>query len=402
MNKTNQPNPIIFHFSNAIGKIVNEYLTETTPNYEKLHLAILLTVNNYQKKLLFKEYRNTNPQSYPIGTHKICSEAIFYHTEVLGRKLALANNLEHHPTNLHNLLIAYCQLVQDQRWHHSIIQRGFHTREKIGDFFTTLAVKLTRQCKKLGRDYGSVAKNRRLEFGAYWFKVQEYAVEVAEELTLFEVIENIPTPLNNTEKPPLLLLKVIESLNKRYALLRSCGLPPERWLKADISIKELEELKQLHKIAESLIKQGESKVTAYRHAFEQLRVKQGKVAGFTEFGAFSASSLCERIFSNPSLSLDDKENEVNTLADNNAEDVEAQHKGLLALVKNYPEEFNEITQEVYLRTVVQGMTFAELVEDKFFLATLEQHPEYKKLSVKNLRATLKQQLGNILAQHSGG
>jgi hypothetical protein len=275
MNTPNQPSSILFHLSREIGGIINDYLTEPAPNYEKLWLEILLTLNKpyYRQHLLFTDYYNQNSlYEFSYQGKKIHAEANFYLIEVLGRTLTLANGIKQNPTNMHALLIAYCALTQDQRWHSSTIVRDAHTTENIGDFFTATAKKLSQQCQKLGDNYSKIAKSRRLEFGAYWFKVENYAAQVAEELNLFQVIETIPTPLNNGQERPLLLLKVLENLNEKYGLLRSCGLPPQQWLlNPKPSIADLEELKQLHKAADILLKQGESKPQAYQRAFERTK-----------------------------------------------------------------------------------------------------------------------------------
>lgn len=409
MNIPNQPNIIMFNLSRDIGGIINDYLTETTPNYEKLWLEILLTLNNphYRQHLLFTDYYHQNSQyEFSYQGKKIHTEANFYLTDVLGRTLTLANGIKQTPTNMHALLTAYCAFTQEQRWHDSTIARDAHTTENIGDFFSALAKKLSRQCQKLGDNYSKIAKSRRLEFGPYWFKVENYAAQVAEELNLFQVVETIPTPLNTSLEIPLLLLKVLENLNEKYALLRSCGLPPQQWLcNAKPSIADLEELKQLHKAANRLLKQGEIKTSAYQAAFETLKGERKEFIGFSDFGEFFNSPLSERIFPKLHLVTSDSEfDEPEAIMEIAAPEQVFDENVFLEIVQNYPDDFDDITSQAFYRLIVEEIgLFGKqgLLKDADFLAKVNQHPDYKNLSSERLAKKLQQKLAVILHKHLG-
>ncbi len=407
MNKLNQPNPILFKLSCDIGNIINDFLTETAPNYEKLYLAILLTLNKtyYHKHLLFKDYYDYNCKKEQINKHKIHAESLFYFTKVIGRNLALANTLEEKPTNMHHLLLEYCQLSQDTRWHGSIIERDKTTTENVADFFTAFAQKLAVQCQKLNNNYSSISKSRRLEFGCYWFKVHDYATKVAEELSLFQVIETIPTPLIAQQKPPLLLARILESLNKRYGLLRSCGLPPQTWLDHAISVDKLKQFKQLRQEAETLISQGMNAEKAYQSAFEKLHVDYGgSVAGFSGFAEFLNSDISQRIFFSPSCSAEEND-AVDRIPDESfAEDYAYQHADFLALIANYPHDFDNVTEYVFCKIIAPGsqlFEITELLSDEFFHHLVRQNRNYAHLSDKKLIDKVHEQLARIFRKHIG-
>lgn len=404
----NKPAGILFALSRELGAIIGNHLAQEDGDEEKLWLEVLLTLNKevYRNKLLFTDYRVEQRDEWLYlrhGRQRIYREADFYLHAVLGRRLAVANNLSDKATNMHNLLTAYCCLHQDARWRESCIVRGKEMVARDGDFFSRTAAKLERQCKRLGDAYGEVSARRRAEFGAFWLQAEGCAAETAEELSLFDVIEAAPRLLDAEQDTPLLLLKVLESLNEKYGLLRSCGLPPDEWFGVEnLSVAQLEQLKQLQKSAKSLIAQGCSKEIAYRNAFAGLQKDGGKVAGFKTFGEFQANPLAERIFYPKRLAAksgDDNDDEddaevVGKIGSNDAD--------LLALLIEHADVFDAVTAYAFEYLIVEGGELhgkQGLINDAAFLQLAAQHPDYRNLPPAKLLALLRRRLGNIIEMH---
>lgn len=411
MTKANKPPDIVYHLSNKIDLIIKEYLTKETPDYQGLSLAILLTLNEpvYRARLLFRDYSDRQRQYvFNYDGKKISIEANFYLTEVLFRRLELANNRIDQPTNMHKLLETYCQLTQNPVWHSSVIERDKQAMPKIAGFFTPLMKKLTQQRIDLEKyGYGERSQRRRAEFGAYWFKVQDCAAEVAEELGLFDVFKAIPAPLDEKHEKPMLLLTVLENLNERYGLLRSCGLPPQQWFKNSISDDVLKQFKELHKHAKSLLKQIKLKNEAYRMTFETLKAEKNKFMGFTDFNEFLESPVSERLFFKQVLPTKNDNGEENKFLDNLTND-ETDDNGieeceLLKLPKRHPEDFNVITEEIFCRVLRADALLIwgskGLLKQADFWTKVKNHHDYENLSDEKIVAKLNQQLAFIFNKY---
>jgi hypothetical protein len=105
-----------------------------------------------------------------------------------------------------------------------------------------------------------------------------------------------------------MLVRVLDALNERYTLLRSCGLDPEVWHDRDEpSIARLRDMKQLRKPAEEMLRLGieEDNVDAYRRAFNQLKGSEKLFAGCATFDDFATTEHGMAILRYASLSLDD-------------------------------------------------------------------------------------------------
>ena len=79
---------------------------------------------------------------------------------------------------------------------------------------------------------------------------------MAEEMSLWDTFAATPTPLDKPFDREIKkqLQSVIDALNKKYALLRSCGLEPEDWLdRESLTIAKLKDLKCLRKTAKGLL-----------------------------------------------------------------------------------------------------------------------------------------------------
>lgn len=396
-------NKITCILSLQLGKVFQQHLSKEVTDENKLWAEVLLTLNKifFRKHLLFRNYLLADEQPWQTlmikgGRIKIHVEANFYLLEVLSRRLTLANNLKNKPTNMHALLIAYCQRSKDDIWHHSRIERGFFQQNISDNIFQDFATKLNQQRQRLGENYSEISQRRRREFGAYWFINNETCIEISEELSLFEVLALTPLLQEEQAPPPLLLVKVIESLNEKYGLLRSCGLPPRFWFARDIPIGQLKELKQLCIQVKLLTEKGESKMSAYEHAFNQLKNKAKTWGGFNSFNEFLYSLLGQTI---TGIFLDSMESEV----ENEPPDLEQQ---LSNLPSQYPEDFNSVIKYAFISLIVeQAKVYSQgkegLVNDPQFLLLVKENPEYATLSKKELIKTLQHQLASIIKKHIG-
>jgi hypothetical protein len=131
-------------------------------------------------------------------------------------------------------------------------------------------------------------------------------------MALFEVLEATPVPLapafGDDHGLQLMLVRVLDALNERYMLLRSCGLDPEAWHDRDEpSIARLREMKQLRKPAEELMRLGieDDNVDAYRRAFKQLKGREKQFVGCATFDEFATTEHGMAMLRYASLSLDD-------------------------------------------------------------------------------------------------
>lgn len=389
---------ITYTLAQDLNKSFQKNLAKPFVDHEFLWSEAILIVdkNIFRINLLFKNYRK------PFEDRgKVLTETFLYISDVLGRRLSLANNLKEKPTNMHKLLIAYCQYSDDPLWHNSRIERGFNRQQHNNVVFNDLEIELKRQLKRLGSNYSNISHRRRLEFGAYWFINGETYLEVAEELTLFDILRLAPK-LKVTEKsmaellPPL--IRVIESLNTKYGLLRSCGLPPEHWLESKITITQLKELKKLRLEARKLITQGKSTQCSYEKMFNQLIKNVKTYGGFRNFFDFMGSLLGQTM-------IDIKEE---ALIDNQLETPENKsiNNLLTQLPTDYPNDFNPVLNYVFLSLIVKEKTLHSvdedgLINDPHFINLVNQHPDYAILSKPKLIRTLQHQLHIIIKKHIG-
>ncbi len=142
-------------------------------------------------------------------------------------------------------------------------------------------------CKGLGDDYSPESVRRREQYGPLWLIRSPCVAEVPEELSLFEIAEALPVPLDArfTADADLqrLIVRVMDALNERYMLLRGCGLNPMFWHERDEpSIARLRDLKRLRQDADELLRFGieTSNVDAYQRTFNELKGGAKSFAGF--------------------------------------------------------------------------------------------------------------------------
>jgi hypothetical protein len=248
-----------------------------------------------------------------FGTVLIHQEAIRYVEEVLLMKpLQLAKKNGDKPTNLHLLFRTLCRFSDAPgNWTDSDITRSDSAiEEESAPWFDKLGQLLRIQYKKQDNKVNVTALNRRNISGSYWFNAGDCYERVCEELTLLNVLQMTPVPLNssfaNDEEFSRLLKGSIDSLNMRYRWLRSCGLPPEDWLQADKpSIEHLKELANLRKHAVATDEWfKEQYLVAFKTAFNELaQTNNHKWAGFNTFEEWRNSDVGDAILMRSSKHL---------------------------------------------------------------------------------------------------
>lgn len=261
-----------------------------------------------------------------------------YLTLVLCRRLTLANLVMDGPTNMHlllRLLVAHGPAVQG--WPAARVARAPEppTSAPPPDFFKHCAKTLANQVRRLGMRYGPISRARRAAHGPIRLCLPNCAAELAEELTLWDCLAVAPVPLARDLDDGLLhgLTRVLESLNKRYGLLRSCGLDPGQWSADEgLSVKRLQGLqdlrqaadwllgslawrrpdclKGLRQAAEALLARDPAgrpltREEAFAQAFRVLQTDGKPCAGFAAWEDFAASTVGERMIHRGPRSLDE-------------------------------------------------------------------------------------------------
>ena len=145
---------IIYRFCQQATEILNQHLSQGSITSEKiwLNLLELLSHKLFAENLLFRHYAECSDYEFiEINGKRFNSEAWFYVTDVLSRRVSLANKMNDHPTNMHDLLLFYLQSSQDAHWQTSSISRGFKSITRVFDlFFQPVASILIQQCQNLG------------------------------------------------------------------------------------------------------------------------------------------------------------------------------------------------------------------------------------------------------------
>ena len=316
---------------------------------DRYYLSILLTLSKklYLSQLLYRDFRVAGDQQwhrYQLSggkTAKVHEQGIVYLHQVLMRRLKLARRLKHEPGNMHLLLAQLARFGGvGEGWSGVEIRRdpALEADDEAPDFQTPLAAALAAQRAALGEGFGDEARRRREQYGPLWLIRPPNVAEMPEEMSWFDVIDAAPVPLatgfTGDVETQRLVVRVLDSLNERYTLLRSCGLDPERWHERDTpSIAKLRELKRLRHQAEDYLRQSieDEAVRSYRRAFDDLVADGGQLAGFASFDDFATSEVGMAILRYPIQSLDDAiggedddddRSRHDVLADEDAEDIE--------------------------------------------------------------------------------
>ena len=340
---------IIFQLACAIHALLNEELRlARRPGRhigERLALRIhdILCRAHYRDKLLFRDFgcerggqwlrpagvTEGEPEPDSRGSPKgaVYMPAQAYIALVISRRLKLAKKLKGAPTNMHCLLAALvAHGPEAEGWPQVSIARAPECPEdpqQQPEYFRPVARALAHSCKVLGRAYGADSAAARKQLGPYWLCIERAAAEVAEELNLWDCVSAVPVPVERDLDQATLyaLADALSSLNRRYALLRACGLDPEDWYDDDsLSIDNLRDLSALRDAAAERRANPdgtaeESVEIAYRKAFEHLKGDQGTYGGFHGFDrvpdpknprqrAFAGSPVGEQMMHGGGASLD--------------------------------------------------------------------------------------------------
>ncbi len=222
------------------------------------------------------------------------------------------------------------------------------------------------------------------------------------------------------------LVRVLDSLNERYKLLRSTGLPPHTWLeRTDPSIAVLRDLKQLRTDANEFLKTGESRsiVSAFCMAFDRKIAREGrkKLAGCRNFDEFTQTEYGMAMLKYAAISLDqsaatDTEGDFRLHEAIPGSDFEEEMvQSLLArfgdnfdwiqyLIDSKPELFDEITimffkQAIGLDRPLDGAANDRpLLKNQKFKSLVNAHPRYKHLEMGELAEQLIEQANKVIDQ----
>lgn len=341
-------NTILDRLAVDMLRLLEDGLTSSPVDRDRYYLSILLTLSKglYVSQLLYRDFRAAGDQQwhrYKLKgnrTAKVHEQSLVYLHQVLMRRLKLAKRLKHEPGNMHLLLAKLARFAAlGTGWDKVELRRdpSLEANEDADDFGSPLAAALAAQRAALGDDFGDEARRRRDEYGPLWLIRPPNAAEMPEEMSWFDVVDAAPVPLaagfTGDADTQRLAVRVLDSLNERYTLLRSCGLPPERWHERDNpSISRLRDLKRLRQQAEDYLRQSieDEAVRAYRRAFAELAGGDGQLAGFDNFDDFATSEVGMAMLRYPIQSLDDAiggddeddRSRHDLLADEDAADIE--------------------------------------------------------------------------------
>lgn len=290
----------------------------------------LLSQPLYVKHLLWRDYKKSSAEKWHLlRTARgeklwIHDEAINYFYKVLRRRLGLAQNLKERLPSMHLLLQAGCRFgPAEQGWSDATIKRdpGLRPRHPEVVPFRRTVEALERQCQELAEekvksqgadaDAGIVAR-RRAEFGPLWLIIADCVAEVIAELSLFhDVLRPLPTPLPAEFAEDAEFQKhfqaVVQSLNERYGLLRSCGLDPQVWFDSEaLSVNVLEDIKELRgSVAERRKEQpDQERSIAYESCFNGLKGGKAKFAGCKTFSEFRETEVGALLVGGGHVSID--------------------------------------------------------------------------------------------------
>ena len=319
-----QINTVLDRLAWDVLLLLGDALAEPRLDRDRLNLGLLLTLSRraYVHGLLFRDFAADPDEQWHLiplgggGAERISDQAILYLEKVLARRPRLARRLLEQPGNTHLLFGALCRFGQPaDDWRRAEVRRDQGEAERGGTddpAFRAVAAALARQRAALGLGYAAESRRRRMQYGPIWLVCGAGAAELPEEMSLFDAIEATPVPLLAAfvEDPDVqrLLARVLDALNERYTLLRSCGLDPALWHDRDEpSIACLRDLKQLRRFGEEALRTGlaDSRAAAYRVAFDDLKGQSPRFGGFAGFDAFAASEEGQTMLRQRAPSLDD-------------------------------------------------------------------------------------------------
>lgn len=406
-------NTILDRLALDMLRLLDTSMRAPTFDRDRFHIGILMTLSRgtYLNNLLFRDFRvdaATQWHRYRLAdgkTAKIHEQSTVYLHHVLARRLRIARRLLGEPGNMQLLLGRLSRHAASKPWEEIVVKRERDRAARIGEdlLFARVSKTLERQRKVLGEGFSDDA-NRRAEYGPIWLILMDLAAELPEEMSLFDVAEAAPAPLADDFCCDLdvqrLLVRVLDSLNERYMLLRAIGLDPDEWHdRDDPAIGRLRDLKRLRQKAEELLRLTieEQKVLAYRRAFDELQESGKTYAGFQDFDEFATSEVGLAMFRSPVLSLDDPiggDDEGDgwlrseTLSDPDAQDAEetvtrqkTAGRWVELLINDRPKWFDPVMRAFFEEVIGGGRPIHAapgepgLLGDKAFRALVDAEPD---------------------------
>ena len=386
---------------------------------DRLYLGLLLTLSRktYVNSLLYRDFSSTNDSQWyslpmPDGSEaNVHEQSVTYLQHVLSRRLRLARRLQHEPGNMHLLLGAFCRFgPAEHGWKNTEVKRDLklEAADQLSDFRNPLGRTLAALCKSLGDDYSPESERRREQYGPLWLIRAPSVAEVPEEISLFEIAEAVPVPLDDAFSADSdlqrLIARVMDALNERYMLLRGCGLNPMFWHdRDDPSISRLRELKHLRQDADELLRLGieTSNVEAYERCFNELKGSAKSFAGFASFDDFAGDETGMSMLRYTALSLDDSVGDDDNgdgwlrheaIADPSAVDIEedlamrdAGSQWVTDLINARPKMFDPIMRYFFEQVLGEGRPIYPgagdqgVLRDKSFVELLDGDPDFKDL-----------------------
>lgn len=265
-------------FALDIFRLLDVQLQADTLDEQTLSIKILALLNDtrkpYAKQLLFQDF------SQP-SLHVIEAQSQLYLAEqLITYRLKPAASLQGKLGNMLLLLQALFRKAQAQWAQNAEIKRQAEIQAHSEEYFQKTAEALAHLCQQLEAKLCEVSKGQREKYGILQLYAEQNCAEVPEELSLFEMLRTLPLPLKTLAAEPALsklILKVIDSLNERYMLLRACGLNPIHWLNCkELSINTLKDMLNLRKTAAHIAQREglEHDIGLYEKSFKQLQVEK--------------------------------------------------------------------------------------------------------------------------------
>ena len=419
-----KPPEIITRLARQLRKVIVDELTGTDvhsqrhPLKDRFAIRLMQTLSAsplFREELLFRDYHLDSAERWldyvlPNGkSQKLHTESIYFVQAVLGRRLTIVSQHKSLPNNLHLLLLMLCRYSLDGQWLKARIKRRLGVLPVFQDsFFLTVAKRLQRQCAKL-KPIGAVSCSIRERYGPLYLIAQHNHEELPEALSLFDVLDACPAPLNTAlNLPPPWFLPLLErllvSLNSYYGLLRSCGLPPQQWGET-VSIGKLTELKELKKTADAYLDSGG--LTRLHDAYQQAFAELKPCAGFADFYDFAGSAVGAAMLQIPIVPFSaDPEQGVDfteTIASDQHSSPELD-QALANLLENHADSFTPVTAYFFQQAVVlQKPVYGEdgVLNDPFLRDLLADDPAYSRLPADKQLAKLLQRIGLLVTKHSG-
>lgn len=381
-------------------KVFKGVFCDTVYDRDELDMTTLLMLSkpskpskpNYRRILLFRDYSDRQ-QEHRIGKEKIYDQAITYFYEVFGHRLAGINAVQDRLTQMHKVFLALLRYSKSSGcWADADIRRSKNPTINVVKSLEPLAARAQCLRETIGEDVSPASRHHREKFGPYWLFVGQSAVELPDEMSLFDVFPLLPLPLDPSFADDhdiwVLLFDLLKSLNERYGVLRSVGLNPEIYLKrGELSISTLRKLKALRWLAQEKMRSGVYTEThaAYRDAFDELKGPQKKYAGFETFDEFCRTDYGQKMMGYTTLSINDSHGQddddwdslfVDTEANNPEEEVSVIER-LTALVSSKLEFQKDELLKRFVLAAIQGTHLGiEILDDPEMQALIRAHPRY--------------------------